>query len=903
MARIYVSSTFTDLQDHREAVRNAIRRMGHFDVAMEYYVAEDRRPLDKCLADVRTSDLYIIIQAWRYGHIPPDHTESITHLEYRTALDANKPCLAFVLDEKAPWPPHLMELDQLPRVQTLRTTLLQDHLAGLFTTRDDLARQVTEALQQWERNQTGQPTTTTNWDAYRQAVFDKYKWVVLSVIAGAQHDRLRHIPLLDVYVAPRLRAGRPHYDLPEWTVSSTPEDSDSVLCRELKQVLLGGPGSGKSTMFLAIMLDVCDRKRLRSQVPFLVELREYTLRGCTDFIAYLRDAAWDKLGVRITEHALIEVLSEGKAWVFFDGLDEIFEPAARARVIDQFHAFTTRFPKAWVAVSSRIVGYDESSLGLAGFTHYTLLDFGLIEIGEFVPKWYQYYTLENDERDAVGLVRRISENPRLLELASNPLLLTMMAIIYKHQDLPEKRWQLYARCTAVLLEDWDVKRKKIDRDELLPFPMTADQKAEILQNIAMAMISRPDFGQELNAIGYEPLRDIVAGYLGDQYDKPPGEAQAIAVEILNHLRERTYILAETGERVFGFVHRTFMEYFAARHVLAEFNRNKADYEWLKREVFLKYWSIDRWREPLLLLIGMLSGQGSPIREVVDALMSLRDRFAAPFAARCLGEASQVPPGDRPWASAIMQTLVRSLDRSRRHHFRDDYVQESIAAFGSLAPFVEISDDTRRLIDKFDESKFDDDRFIGWQLRLALGSKTERRRVALDSLAHDDQEVRRGAAAALEREWPGDEVAFHAMTQQLRAEPYFHVREALISALDAGWPGRTEVLGGIERWIGTGMWAPHTMWVIEHLARAWAGDVWARELVLRIAARQLSDVGGELLDRLREEVASALVAGWEQLTDTRDFLSRAISSGGDLQAALTAKLALAKLDPDSQVRSV
>lgn len=636
-----------------------------------------------------------------------------------------------------------------------------------------------------------------------------------------------------------------------------------------------------------------------------MELREYVLRGCSDFIVYLRDVTWDKLGFRLTEQALIDVLSQVGAWVFFDGLDEIFEPVARARVIDQFQAFTARFPQTMVAVSSRIAGYDESSLGLAGFAHYTLLDFGLVEIGEFIPRWYRYYTLENDERDAAGLIRRISENPRLLELAGNPLLLTMMAIIYKHQDLPEKRWQLYARCTAVLLEDWDVKRKKIDRDELLPFHITADQKAEILQNIAMAMISQPnnDSRQELNAIGYEPLRDIIAGYLGEQYGKPPGEAQAIAVEILNHLRERTYILAETGDRIFGFVHRTFMEYFVARHVLADFNRNRADYEWLTQKVFLKYWTSDRWREPLLLLGGMLVGQGSPIREVIDALMSQlgQDRFAVPFAARCLGEGGQVSPEDRHWASVIMQTLVSRLKfRPEKQSGGDKYIEESIAAFGLMVPLVEILDATRQLVDQFIGSASIRDRIIGWQLRLALGSKAERREFALDGLLHKDQAIRRGAVAALEREWPGDEGVFEVMTKRLAnwdGEWHGEVREVLISALDAGWPRRTEVLDAIELCVDHETSAVHAMWVVGHLAAAWAGDARARDLVLRIPGRQLLNLGEDKSARVREAAASALVAGWEHLADTREFLLRALDPAEDQQAAFTAYLALAKLDRD------
>jgi len=59
MAKIYVSSTFLDLQEHRAQVEKVIRRMGHTDVAMEYYVAEDMRPTAKCLADVASCDVYI----------------------------------------------------------------------------------------------------------------------------------------------------------------------------------------------------------------------------------------------------------------------------------------------------------------------------------------------------------------------------------------------------------------------------------------------------------------------------------------------------------------------------------------------------------------------------------------------------------------------------------------------------------------------------------------------------------------------------------------------------------------------------------------------------------------------------------------------------------------------------
>ncbi len=70
MTKIYISSTFSDLKECREAVYKALRALRHDVIAMEDYVASDQRPLDKCLADVVASDIYVGIFAYRYGFKP-----------------------------------------------------------------------------------------------------------------------------------------------------------------------------------------------------------------------------------------------------------------------------------------------------------------------------------------------------------------------------------------------------------------------------------------------------------------------------------------------------------------------------------------------------------------------------------------------------------------------------------------------------------------------------------------------------------------------------------------------------------------------------------------------------------------------------------------------------------------
>jgi hypothetical protein len=88
--KVYLSSTFRDLEAYRAAVFAGLEKAG-LDVArMEAYTAADERPLDLCLADVAISDIYVGIFAWRYGYVPPaahgnPESKSITELEYRQA--------------------------------------------------------------------------------------------------------------------------------------------------------------------------------------------------------------------------------------------------------------------------------------------------------------------------------------------------------------------------------------------------------------------------------------------------------------------------------------------------------------------------------------------------------------------------------------------------------------------------------------------------------------------------------------------------------------------------------------------------------------------------------------------------------------------------------------------------
>ena len=167
MAKIYISSTFEDLRDYREEVYRTLRRMNHEVVAMEDYVAQDARPLDKCLGDVARCDVYLGLFAWRYGFIPkinaaerpsyvpqncrPDQI-SITEHEYLYAINKGKTCLTFVMSDKHPWPPAAIEKGKgAEKINALRQRLREERVVPEFTTKENLASLVAAALTVWER--------------------------------------------------------------------------------------------------------------------------------------------------------------------------------------------------------------------------------------------------------------------------------------------------------------------------------------------------------------------------------------------------------------------------------------------------------------------------------------------------------------------------------------------------------------------------------------------------------------------------------------------------------------------------------------------------------------------------------------------------------------------------------
>jgi tetratricopeptide (TPR) repeat protein len=194
MARIYVSSTFKDLKEYREKVRIILKQMSHEDIAMEYYVAEDKRPVDRCLEDVASCDLYIGIFAWRYGFVPKGYDKSITELEYRKAAETGKKCLIFLLHGDAPWPISLVDMEKnVEKIVALRKELSDEKMVSFFKSSDNLASLVGAAVHKWENERRVElPKTNQEMPSrYNPSELPKYPEKLKKFVTENRVDELR----------------------------------------------------------------------------------------------------------------------------------------------------------------------------------------------------------------------------------------------------------------------------------------------------------------------------------------------------------------------------------------------------------------------------------------------------------------------------------------------------------------------------------------------------------------------------------------------------------------------------------------------------------------------------------------------------------------------------------------
>lgn len=529
---------------------------------------------------------------------------------------------------------------------------------------------------------------------YLRYLRDRHQYLSLKGMGLSERTPLQ-LPLLDLYVPLQARLELPSGEtwdrsqlrLAGRTLSAeeqaalTGRLSDPKPVLDLLQqhdglVILGDPGAGKTTFLKYLVLQLAAGQGatlgLGERLPILAPLSGYANAledddiRLDDFIAgYFHD-----IGADLPLKALLtDALERGAALVLLDGLDEVQAEGLRHLVVERVvEFFTLRRPAGnKFVITSRIIGYRAVRPVATGLVECTLVDFDEDEITQFVERWTQALEKQaqgdtrlaqaDAERERHDLLEAVERNAGVRQLAANPLLLTILALMKRQGvTLPERRVELYEQYVKTLLSTWN-RARGLGRPPVID--LDPGQTVKILAPLARWM-------HETNpGVGLVKQADLCRQLEAIYTHRGESDAERCAQQFLSDVRHYAGLLLERGPREYGFIHLTFEEYLTAV-AIALHGQGQVD---AIVQALAAHIGEPAWHEIGLLTVGylgLIQQLDTVAGGVVDALIS--DPPGPAGAAVVLaGEATSdvgavgIPPASR---ERVRAALVETMQQDR-----------------------------------------------------------------------------------------------------------------------------------------------------------------------------------------------------------------------------------------------
>ena len=547
-------------------------------------------------------------------------------------------------------------------------------------------------------------------------------------------------------------------------------------------LLIGRPGSGKSTALLRLLLEETRKPPVErlAPIPVLVELRYYQ----TDFLDLIRDFC-KRHGTLLTREEVERLLFEKQLFLLVDGLNELPSEAARRDVM----AFRQTYPTTPTIFTTRDLGVG-GDLNIA--KKLTMQPLTEPQMQEFV-------------RGYLGDGRMLAQlGPRLREFGQTPLLLWMLCSVFveNQNHIPANLGSVF-RCFC-----------QIYATQLKQDVPAAEESPEwwqpMLQQLAWVM-TRGESATEIQvAISRQQAEAVLAEFLAGKVAHPPECARRWLKDLLKY-----HLLQLGAGNQIEFRHQLIQEYYAAESLLQRLPSVGRD------ELKWEYLNYLKWTEPLALMLGLVEEEALAVQVVRWGL-----EMDWALGARLAGA---VQP---QWQEQTVG-LVSGLNLPQFYIVERLRVGRSKAAIPALIKALEDSDWNVRRSATDTLGKIGSEAAIPALLQALEDSDWNVRRSAADTLGKigseaaipallqaledSDWKVRKNAANALRK--IGSEAVISALLQALE-DSSSDVRGSAVSALneigsEAAIPALLQALedssldsnrsGGVRNLVVSGVW--------------------------------------------------------------------------------------------------
>ncbi len=360
--------------------------------------------------------------------------------------------------------------------------------------------------------------------------------------------------------------------------------SMEALNRYSKLMLLGKPGAGKTTLLKYTALKCSQGDIFSDLVPIFVTLRQYA--GAESQPRLLDFISQDFYAYNIGDETNVkQLLRQGRAILFLDGLDEVSENDLH-RVLEDLQSFSEQYYTNRFVITSRL---GSQEYVFEKFTEVEVANFQPLQISQFAQRWFH-----SNSRHIELFLRKVEDNRPIQELATNPLLLTLLCLVFdEFGDFPTNRSELYREGLDVLLKKWDAKRN-IERHQIYK-NLSMQRKEDLLAQVACTTFYQGDyFFRQVDLESYitEYIRNLPKAHTDEE------ALQLDSAAIIKAIESQHGLFVERAKGIYSFSHLTFHEYLAARELV--YNGNQDTLTLLASKI-----TDHRWHDILRLAVGMM----------------------------------------------------------------------------------------------------------------------------------------------------------------------------------------------------------------------------------------------------------------------------------------------------------
>jgi hypothetical protein len=655
---VMVSSTFTDLKEHRAALIEAINAHGFHPNVMEYDSARLVDVIDSSLNMVRESAAYILIISQKYGQIPdcpkrnPDNI-SITELEFNEAVELRRPILLFIMGDDHAIKKSDIEKDpeKEVRLNAFRERAKKaspdssvHRVYAVFESFEEFKKKMNAPLAELDKHLNSvsaphvgkgrKPTVDKKHkeyaDRYQTILKEELGYIRMLGLPGVESIKVNLNN--DTFVPLRLSDRQERVGLV--SKESGLQEGDHILYPDeiMKQafhdrrgrrmlLVIGDPGAGKTTLLKYYALCALeDYTKLGFRVPvkvFYLPLRDLVRdkKGrCTEKLPGTLANWSEKHHQPIYAKIFNDWLNHDSSLVLLDGLDEISNIEERKEVCRWIDNAFSGFSKAYFVVTSRATGYrkDEGIELASEYERADVQDFTAEQQERFLRNWFTAAFLkepcekgvdeetwqEKQKKEAAKRTTtiiahlKVEKNKGLRQLAAIPMILQIMAILWKEREyMPESRVELYEAALNYLLEFRDKRR------DIKPLLSAIDAR-QVLGPVSLWMQERLKKDETARADMHTQMQEWL-----DTLDIPP-----TAEAFCDYLVERAGLLVETAGKDYLFRHKSFREYLTGVQL-------KEDRLYEHINALVANFGDDWWEEPLRFFIASVDAK------VFDAFMA------------------------------------------------------------------------------------------------------------------------------------------------------------------------------------------------------------------------------------------------------------------------------------------